>query len=133
MTKDTPPSVGYGRPPVHTRFKPGQCGNPNGRPKKRASLRDDLAAELDTPVPAGEGSPETITCQRALAKKLTSMARDGNMKALSLVAALFAQEPEEAPSEEPAAIDDEILRDYREEAERAALPAPASPGEGDQE
>src|SRR5688572_30362761 len=25
--------VGYGRPPVHSRFKPGHSGNPRGRPK----------------------------------------------------------------------------------------------------
>lgn len=25
--------VGYGKPPQHTRFKKGQCGNPKGRPK----------------------------------------------------------------------------------------------------
>lgn len=29
--------VGYGKPPVHTRFKEGQSGNPNGRPKKARS------------------------------------------------------------------------------------------------
>lgn len=25
--------VGYCNPPIHTRFKPGQSGNPSGRPK----------------------------------------------------------------------------------------------------
>ena len=25
--------VGRGKPPVHTRWKPGQSGNPGGRPK----------------------------------------------------------------------------------------------------
>ncbi|MDO8423602.1 MAG: DUF5681 domain-containing protein [Parvibaculum sp.] len=29
-------AVGYGKPPAATRFKPGQSGNPNGRPKKKA-------------------------------------------------------------------------------------------------
>ncbi len=27
------PEVGYGRPPKAAQFKPGQSGNPNGRPK----------------------------------------------------------------------------------------------------
>ena len=30
---DTSTSVGYGRPPATTRFKPGKSGNPRGRPK----------------------------------------------------------------------------------------------------
>ena len=29
----TPAPVGYGSPPMHTRFQPGQSGNPSGRPK----------------------------------------------------------------------------------------------------
>jgi len=27
------PAVGYGKPPVHTRFRKGQSGNPGGRPR----------------------------------------------------------------------------------------------------
>ena len=30
--------VGYRKPPVHTRFKPGQSGNPKGRPKGPRNL-----------------------------------------------------------------------------------------------
>lgn len=37
MSKDKKPKnkseIGYGRPPVHTQFKPGQSGNRRGRPK----------------------------------------------------------------------------------------------------
>ncbi len=29
--------VGYGKPPIATRFQPGQSGNSNGRPRKNAS------------------------------------------------------------------------------------------------
>ena len=28
-------SIGYGRPPTKSQFKPGQSGNPRGRPKRR--------------------------------------------------------------------------------------------------
>lgn len=36
-------AVGYGKPPVQTRFKPGQSGNPRGRSKKsgKPGARDD--------------------------------------------------------------------------------------------
>src|SRR5688572_11714193 len=34
--------IGYGNPPRSTRFKPGQSGNPKGRPSAGASLREWL-------------------------------------------------------------------------------------------
>ena len=38
--------VGYRKPPMHTRFKPGQFGNPRGRPKGTKNLKTDLQEEL---------------------------------------------------------------------------------------
>ncbi len=38
--------VGYRKPPKHTRFKPGQSGNPRGRPKGTKNLKTDLIEEL---------------------------------------------------------------------------------------
>jgi Family of unknown function (DUF5681) len=34
--------VGYGRAPVHARFKPGQSGNPRGRPKGKRKVGEVL-------------------------------------------------------------------------------------------
>ena len=42
--------VGRGRPPLSTRFKPGQSGNPSGSPKNSPSFRSELMAELGEPV-----------------------------------------------------------------------------------
>jgi hypothetical protein len=39
-------NVGYGKPPTDTRFKPGQSGNPRGRPKKNPSVAEIFAHEL---------------------------------------------------------------------------------------
>jgi hypothetical protein len=63
---DAPPSgdvdagaqekVGYGQPPQATQFKPGQSGNPNGRPKGARGHRaivEEIASELH-PVTEGD-------------------------------------------------------------------------------
>ncbi len=41
--------IGYGKPPKHTRFKKGQCGNPKGRPKgARNRLGTQFLEALET-------------------------------------------------------------------------------------
>ncbi len=44
-----PEEVGYGKPPIHSRFKPGQSGNPSGRPKgaKNKKPKDRFEEPLD--------------------------------------------------------------------------------------
>ena len=63
--------VGFGRPPRHTRFKPGQSGNPKGKPKKAISLGDDIQNELAERIPIREGDRNLkVSKQRALVKAL---------------------------------------------------------------
>lgn len=50
--------VGYGRPPVATRFKSGQSGNPKGRPKASKNLSTLACEQLHARVPAREGGRE---------------------------------------------------------------------------
>jgi Family of unknown function (DUF5681) len=42
--------VGYGKPPKHGQFKPGQSGNPKGRPKAARSTPTDVAGILAEPL-----------------------------------------------------------------------------------
>jgi hypothetical protein len=48
-------SVGYGRPPKHSQFKKGRSGNPNGRPKRRPNLRQEISKVVTDPVRVREG------------------------------------------------------------------------------
>ncbi len=79
MAAEKPPeSVGYKRPPIRTRFRPGQSGNPSGRPKRLPSLQDDLEFELAQPKRVERGSKEQkVTRQRALMKAVVDSAIDG--------------------------------------------------------
>jgi hypothetical protein len=49
--------VGYGRPPVSSRFKPGQCGNRKGRPKGalgRRKIVQKVAGEKHQVIERGQ-------------------------------------------------------------------------------
>jgi hypothetical protein len=35
-------TVGYGRPPLHSRFTPGKSGNPRGRPKGQLNIETEV-------------------------------------------------------------------------------------------
>lgn len=39
--------VGYKKPPIHGQFKPGQSGNPKGRPKKRQTNAELMNQAFD--------------------------------------------------------------------------------------
>lgn len=47
--------VGRGRPPVHTRWKPGQSGNPRGRPKGSRNVRTVLEEALKKQIQIRDG------------------------------------------------------------------------------
>jgi hypothetical protein len=48
-------AVGFGRPPEQTRFKPGQSGNPNGRPMGRSNAKTTVARVINETIPVREG------------------------------------------------------------------------------
>ena len=47
--------VGYGKPPISGRWKPGQSGNPSGRPKNPSCFGDAVMKELFKTVTANVG------------------------------------------------------------------------------
>ena len=106
-------SVGYKRPPDHTRFRAGRSGNPAGRPKRRPSFQDTLLAELAAVMP-GEGPQHARNKLQALVRTLVDSAIAGNARSQSVVIGALARigdaEDSEAPSLTP--DDREILDAY---------------------
>lgn len=84
--------VGYKRPPVHTRFKRGQSGNPKGRPKKvpepalHAGLSEEdaltlrlLAEEVSVVV---DGQARRMTRREAICRAQLEQAMAGDLRAM---------------------------------------------------
>jgi Family of unknown function (DUF5681) len=51
-------AIGKGRPPVHSRWQPGQSGNPNGRPKGRRNVTSDLKKIASKAIAVRDGETE---------------------------------------------------------------------------
>jgi hypothetical protein len=78
--------VGYQRPPKNTQFKPGQTGNPKGRPKNVRNFKTDLRDELSELITVREnGQERRITKLRALVKALVAAAIKGDMRAANAI------------------------------------------------
>jgi hypothetical protein len=78
--------VGYGRPPLATRFRPGQSGNPRGRPKGTRNLSTVVASALSERVAITEnGRRRRITKLEAAVKQLVNRAAGGESRATQLL------------------------------------------------
>lgn len=78
-------SVGYGKPPIHSRFQKGQSGNPKGRQKGSKNLSTLMERALDEPVTIKEnGCQKVITKREAALKQLVNKAAAGDLRSIQL-------------------------------------------------
>jgi hypothetical protein len=79
-------AVGYGRPPVNRQFKPGQSGNPRGRPKGSKNFVTVAAEALSRPVKVREnGKIRTLTKWEAIIEGTVNQAVAGDPKARATI------------------------------------------------
>ena len=110
--------VGYRKPPKHTRFRPGRSGNPKGRPKGTKNFKTDLAEELQERILVREGGKaQAVSKQRAMLKRLTEKALQGDARAASLIinmVARFLDQSEDDDHSTPLTAEDlRIIENFR--------------------
>lgn len=85
-----PYEVGFGKPPSHSRFKPGQSGNPKGRPKGARNVRSITQEALGQTIRISEGSrSRVITKAEAILMAMVNKAIRGDVRAAGLMVKLM--------------------------------------------
>jgi hypothetical protein len=106
--------VGYKRPPVETRFKPGHSGNPAGRPKGRRNLQTAIRQYLDAEIQVSIGQrKQTMSRLDALVHRVFNAAIAGDIKAFQHALSLAKLYDAEGPGE--------LVSDPQSEAEQLQL------------
>lgn len=104
--------VGYGRPPMHTRFKPGQSGNPKGRPKGTKNEDTILREIMNRPIEIRDGGrPRKISVLAAILLKFAENALKGDPKSATFLLNRYGLAERTAPEPDGLDQDDRELLD----------------------
>jgi hypothetical protein len=109
--------VGRGKPPVHSRFKKGQSGNPSGRRAKNlpALLVDALNEKVVVTI---DGERREITKREVVATQLVNESTRANLRATKMLTDMLKDAEKNAgvtPPLEPApftAADEEVMATF---------------------
>jgi hypothetical protein len=128
--------VGYGRPPIHTRFKPGHSGNPTGRPKGRRNAKTVVSRVLNQKITVREnGKIRKLTKLEAMLLAATTKAIKGDSRALNAIVALMARTGHLAETGNEISTpvlpeeDKEIISDFAQRMKRRDDPGSSNDGE----
>src|ERR1700680_1782546 len=107
--------VGYGKPPLHTRFQKGKSGNPKGRPRGKKNMSTLLSTALNASIVVVEnGRRHRITKREAIVTQLVNKSAAADLKATQIVLAMLREvESQDDGSADPAVFaeaDHEIIR-----------------------
>lgn len=78
--------IGYGQPPLHSRFQKGRSGNPAGRPRVPRNLRALILRLLDEKVSFTEnGQKRTVSRRHAIFTQMVNKAALGDVRFQALL------------------------------------------------
>ncbi len=111
--------IGYGKPPEHSRFKPGASGNPTGKRKGARNLSSDVKRTLLVPVKLNDhGKSRKVSTQEAMLMRLREKALKGDSRSLDRLleyARLFNNDASASSAPRSSSEDDDILAAYENE------------------
>jgi hypothetical protein len=87
-----PARIGYGIPPVHSQFKPGQSGNPSGRAKGSQNLKTLFNKVLHEEISLRDGAEvKKITKAEAVVRSVVVGALKGDPRNVAILFRLAEQ------------------------------------------
>src|SRR5258708_5635216 len=108
LASQAPVKVGYGSPPVHSQFKPGQSGNPSGRAKGSQNLKTLFNKILDEEISLRDGADvKKISKAEAVVRGVVVGALKGDPRN---VAILFRLAEQAGQFQEPSSEITEVRR-----------------------
>lgn len=119
-------AVGYGKPPLHSRFKKGRSGNPRARPAVSASLASVLLDALNQRVVvAANGRRRRVTKREAVIAQLVDKSATADLRATKILLDMLRDIEREAVKALPAAqagepTHGEVLEQLKERLRRLA-------------
>ncbi|SEP23220.1 hypothetical protein SAMN04490248_1463 [Salinihabitans flavidus] len=106
-------AIGKGKPPKAHQFKPGQSGNPNGRPKGSKNVHDVLSKILGEKITITDAGKKMVVDKfEGAMRVLVNKAFEGNPQSLKLLLDLkeHAGGTDQSPPENPFSDEDhEVL------------------------
>lgn len=102
--------VGYCRPPVATRFKPGESGNPSGKRKARPTLSQRLDRILGENVSVTEGGKaKRMAKEEVFLRQMVTRAIAGDRQFGRLLLDYLARRQDSAPTDAKNATDEILM------------------------
>lgn len=107
---DESEKVGYGRPPIASRFKKGVSGNPSGKRKPRATLSQRLDRILAEKVQVTEGgTSKRMDKEEVFLRQMVTRGIAGDRQFGRLLLEYLVRRQAAAPAESAGATDEYLM------------------------